>query len=218
MQRVRLHQQSLELHPIEELAQGLDLTAGISGVGALGDGHTQAVGVEAHLGDKTRSAGSGFIDRAPQGFAITDQGVNGLCYAGLGRHPLLQQALKALHIQLGQQQPKRGVRWRLGDIGAKQLVEGLAVPLGKTLHAHQRALVAENGEDRHQQHPPLRIADPPTHAAIGQRLEEADQIGCSRRVLEWRGQRDERRFPRKAAQMAAAVESDWDRLLMGPGS
>ena len=185
MQRVRLHQQPLELHAIQQQAQGRDLTTGIGSVGALGDGHTQAVGVEAHLGDKTRSAGSGFIDRAPQGFAITDQGVNGLCYAGLGRHPLLQQALKALHIQLGQQQPKRGVRWRLGDIGAKQLVQRLAVPLGKTLHAHQRALVAENGEDRHQQHPPLRKADPPAHAAIGQRLEEADQIGCSSVVLEW---------------------------------
>ena len=109
MQCVRLDQQPLELHAIQQQAQRRDLTTGIGGVGALGDGHTQAVGVEAHLGDKTRCAGSGFIDRAPQGFAITDQGVDGLCHAGLGRHPLLQQALKALHIQLGQQQPKRGI-------------------------------------------------------------------------------------------------------------
>jgi len=62
MQCVRLHQQPLELHAIQQLAQRGDLTAGIGGVGALGDGHTQAVGVEAHLGDKTRCAGGGFID------------------------------------------------------------------------------------------------------------------------------------------------------------
>ncbi len=51
MQRV---QQSLELHPIEKPSQGLDLTAGIGGVAALGDRHAQAVEVETHLSDKTR--------------------------------------------------------------------------------------------------------------------------------------------------------------------
>ena len=81
--------------------------------------------------------GGDFIDRAPQGFAIADQIVDGLCHAWLGHHPLLQQALKSLHIQLGQQQPKRGVRRRLGQIRAKQLVQRLAVALGKTLQAHQ---------------------------------------------------------------------------------
>jgi hypothetical protein len=54
--------QLLKLPAIQQLAQRRDLTAGIGGVGALGDGHTQAVGVEAHLGDKTPSAGGGFID------------------------------------------------------------------------------------------------------------------------------------------------------------
>jgi len=63
-------------------------------------------------------------------------------------------------------------------------LRGFAVPFGKTLHAHQRTLVAQDQENGHQQHPPLRIADPTAHAAIGQRLEEADQIGCSSRALE----------------------------------
>jgi hypothetical protein len=36
MQCVRLHQQPLELHAIQQLAQRGDLTAGIGGVGALG--------------------------------------------------------------------------------------------------------------------------------------------------------------------------------------
>lgn len=39
------------------------------------------------------------------------------------------------------------------------------------------AVAAEDGEDRHQQHPPLGKANPAAHAAIRKRLEEADQIG-----------------------------------------
>jgi hypothetical protein len=74
MQRVRLHQQSLELYPIEELPQGRDLTADIGGIGALGDHHAKAVRVETHLCDKIRCDGSGFIDQAPQGIAITAKG------------------------------------------------------------------------------------------------------------------------------------------------
>ena len=156
MQCVRLHEQPLELHAIQQQAQRRDLTTGIGGVGALGDCHTQAVGIKADLGDKTRCAGGGFIDGAPERLAVTDQGVDGLCHAGLGRHPLLLQALKSLHIQLSQQQPKSGIRWRLGDLRAQQLVKCLAVAFGKTLHAHQRALASQDGQDRHQQHPPLR--------------------------------------------------------------
>jgi hypothetical protein len=40
--------------------------------------------------------------------------------------------LTSLHIQLGQQRPEGGVRRWLGDIGAKQLIEGLVVPFRKT--------------------------------------------------------------------------------------
>ena len=71
--------------------------------------------------------------------------------------------------------------------------------LGETPHAHQRTLVAENGEDGDQQHPPLRIADAAAHAAIGQRLEEADQICCSSRGFERECHRGARQFPRTAA-------------------
>jgi hypothetical protein len=50
MQRVGLHQQSLEFHAIKQLPQGRNLAAdGISGVGALGDRHPKRVGVETHL-------------------------------------------------------------------------------------------------------------------------------------------------------------------------
>lgn len=48
------------------------------------------------------------------------------------------------------------IRRRLAEISAQQLVEGLTATLGKTHHAHQRALAAEDRENRHQQHPQLR--------------------------------------------------------------
>ncbi len=41
MQRVGLHQHSLELDGFQQLAQRLDLTTGIGGVGGLGDRHAQ---------------------------------------------------------------------------------------------------------------------------------------------------------------------------------
>ena len=114
------------------------------------------------------------LDRTPQGLAIAHQGVDALGDARLSCHPLLQQSLEPVDIELSEEQPESRVRWRLGDVGIEQLVEGLAVALGKTLHPEQRTLVAEDGQDRHQQHPPLRIANPPTQTAIGKRLEEAD--------------------------------------------
>jgi len=102
----------------------------------------------------------------------------------LGIDPVPQQALKALHVQLGQQQPERGIRWRLDDMGAEKLVQRPAMAFGEPLHAHQRTLVAEDGEDRHQQQPPLGKTDAAAHAAVGQILEEADQIRCGGRVFE----------------------------------
>ena len=73
-------------------------------VGALGDRHAQRAGVEADLGNETRCAGGGLSDGAPQGLAVTDQGFDRVRDARLGGHPLLLQVLKALHIQLSQQQ------------------------------------------------------------------------------------------------------------------
>ena len=189
MQRVRLHQQTFQFDSFQELPQGSDLAAGVGGVGALGDGHAQRVGVETHLSNKTHCAGSVFSDRAPQRLTVAHQSVDRVCDTGLGRHPLLEQGLESLHIELSQQQAEGGVRRRLGDVGAEQLVESVAVPFGETLYAQQRTLAAQDGEDRHQQHPPLREAHPTAHATVGQRLEKADQIGCGSRVLEWGGQR-----------------------------
>ena len=41
MQRVGLHQDPVKLHRLQQLAQGLDFAAGVSGIGRLGDRHAQ---------------------------------------------------------------------------------------------------------------------------------------------------------------------------------
>ena len=69
------------------------------------------------------------------------------------------------------------------SVPSSSLSERLPVAFGKSLHAHQRALAAQDREDRHQQHPPLRKANAAAHPAIRQRLEKTDQIACS----SWRG-------------------------------
>jgi hypothetical protein len=62
MQRVGVYQQAVEINAIHQLAQGRDLAAGIGGVGVLGNRHAKGVGVETHLGDNPRCAGSGSVD------------------------------------------------------------------------------------------------------------------------------------------------------------
>ena len=136
--------------------------------------------------------------------------------AETGADPVPQQFLKALYVQLGQQQAECGIGWRLEDVGAETMVQGLAMAFGKPLHAHQRALVAENGEDRHQEHPPLGKADAAPHAAVWQGLEKSDQIRCSGWVFKLRnpgvrsGVLSEKRTLVKASTAAGT-------LLMSPG-
>ena len=124
--------------------------------------------------------------------------------------------IKLFHIQLGQEQPKGGIRWWLEDMGAQQLVERLVVAFGKTLHAQQRTLAAQDRKNGHQQHPPLREANPPAHAAVGQGLEETNQIRCGRRVFKRRCQGDDASSPMTTTQRPGAGNAGRDRLLMGP--
>jgi hypothetical protein len=79
--------------------------------------------------------------------------------------------------------------------------------VGKPLHAHQRALVAENGKDRNQEHPTLWKEDAASHAAIWHALEQADQIGCSEIALKQSnhggGKRDGRTKPHALKDVVA---------------
>ncbi len=176
MQCVRLNQNTLQLDRLQQLPQRLGFAASISRIGGLSDRDTQALGIEAHLGNEFRCARVGFSDGAPQRLAVTHECVEVISDAGLGRHPLAQQGFKASHVQLREQQSEGGIRGFLTEIRAQQLVEHLAMTAGKPLDADQGAFVAEDGQDGDQQHPPLRKSDAAAHAAIRQRLEKADQI------------------------------------------
>ncbi len=101
-------------------------------------------------------------------------------------------------------------------MSAEQLVEGLAVALGKTLHPEQLTLIAEDGQDRHKQHPPLRVANPPAQTTNGKRLKEADQILCSGGVLYGETKRFGRGL-RTKPELTAARQGYRDRLLIDPG-
>jgi len=179
MQRVRLNQHALELNRVQQLPQRLGFAAGIGGVGGLGNRDAQALGIEADLGNECRCARVGFSDGATQRLAVTDQRLEPLRYTRLSRHPLAQQGFKASHVELREQQSEGGIRRFLAEIGAQQRVEDLTVTSSKPLDANQRTLVAQNRQDRHQQHPPLRKADAAAHAAIRQRLEKTDQVASS---------------------------------------
>jgi hypothetical protein len=182
MQRIRLHQYPIELNRLQQLAQSLNLASGIGGVGALGDRHTKGLGVEAQLGKESRCARSVFSDRARMHLAVTHQGVGLLGHTELRSHPVAREGFKAKHIQVSQQQPKRRIRRRLAEIGAQQRVKHLSVASDESLPAHQRTLANEDRHDVNQEYPPLGKAGTSAHPAIRQRLEEADQIGCSSRV------------------------------------
>jgi hypothetical protein len=145
MQRIRLHQHPLQLHMLQQRTEGRDLSAFVGGVSALG--------VAARLPRSgwrrqecwnrcspercrrsrpeaiTLCARSVLGDGAPECLAVADQGVDGFGMAELGTDPVSQQTLKALKVQLGQQQAECGIRWRLQDVRAETVVQHLAMAL-----------------------------------------------------------------------------------------
>lgn len=131
----------------------------------------QWLGMQAHLGDERRCGTRLLIDRAAQRLGVAYQGVDAVRQGRLLIHPLEQQGLERLHIDLQEQVTERGIRRWLADLQAKNLVEQgqmalllrRSLRLGDPLHSYQRALPAQDGQDRHQQHPPLRISHPAAH-------------------------------------------------------
>ena len=79
--------------------------------------------------------------------------------------------------------PIQASQWKrqLLDGTSELFTRGKKSQGGGSLHAHKRALAAEDRQDRHQQHPPLEKADGTAHPAIRQCLEEADKNACSSR-------------------------------------
>ena len=85
-----------------------------------------------------------------------------------------------MEMGLIEQVQEDGIRWLARE------VQGLAVAFGERLEITGASATAQDPKHRHQQREPLRIAHPTAVAAIGDRIEEADQvflfswIDCSR--------------------------------------
>jgi hypothetical protein len=62
------------------------------------------------------------------------------------------------------------------EIQAQGLVQRIPVPLGKRLQIAGAPAAAQDPQYRHQQQKPLGVTHPAAVAAIGNGLEEADQI------------------------------------------
>lgn len=186
MQGIRLHQYVGELDAAEEALERSRLAALVSGIGGLGNGHAQRLGLQTHLGNERRCGTRLLIDRAAQRLAIAHEKIDAIRQGRLLTHPLEQQGLEGLHIELQEQVTERGIRRWLADLQAKNLIDQSQVAGGEPLHANQGALATQDGQDRHKKHPPLRIAHSSAHPAAGQGLQQGDQIGSGAK-LAWIG-------------------------------
>ncbi len=114
---------------------------------------------------------------ASQGFAVTDQLVQTLGTTwDLADHPGLQHLAEFLQVGLVEQVEKGGVRRPALEVQAQGLVENFTVPLGEGLQIAGAPAAAQDPQHRDQQQEPLRVTHPTPVAAIGNGLEEADQI------------------------------------------
>lgn len=118
MQRIRLDQHAGQVHALQKFPQGSGFAAGIGGVGGLGDRHAKRLGVEAHLGDESGCTLGGFRNRSTQRLAVAHQSVEALRDTRLARHPALEERLKGVNIQLGEELPEGGIGRRLAEIRA----------------------------------------------------------------------------------------------------
>ena len=62
---------------------------------------------------------------------------------------------------------------------AKQLAERLTEPHSKSLQPNQGALIAQDGENYHPQHPPLKETNAQTYPAVRHRLKKTNQFAFS---------------------------------------
>jgi hypothetical protein len=143
VQGIRLHQYVAELDAAEEALERSLLAALVSGIGGLGNGHAQRLGIQTHLGNERRCGTRFLIDRAAQRLAIAHQGVDAVNQGELLAHPLEQQGPERLHIELQEQVTEHGIRRWLADLKAENIVEQgqmalllrRSLRLGEPLHA-----------------------------------------------------------------------------------
>lgn len=105
------------------------------------------------------------------------------------------------------------------EVQAQRLVQLLSIQAGKGLQITGAAAAAQDPQHRHQQQEPLGVAHPTPVAAIGEGLEDADQvirnslIDCSRTGFgNWKGE-----IPLTKPNAGRPAKAYADRLLGGSG-
>jgi hypothetical protein len=94
----------------------------------------------------------------------------------LADHPGLEHLAEFLQVGLIEQVKEGGIRRPALEIEAQGPVQRLTMPPGKGLEITGAAAAAQDPQHRHQQQEPLRVAHPTAVAAIGDGLEEVDQV------------------------------------------
>ena len=147
-------------------------------IGLLCQGNAQSAGVDGALSNESVIAILGLDGRAPQGLAVADQLVQTTFPTwDLADHPGLVHLPEFLQMGLIEQVEEGRIRWPALEIQAQG--PGSAPPgaVWRTpLQITRAPAAAQDSEHRHQQQEPLRVTHPPAVTAIGDRLEEGDQI------------------------------------------
>jgi len=188
-------------------------------IALLHQGNTEGTGVDGDLGDKAVVAVCGLDRGAFEGLAVTDQLIQSRSPAwDLTDHPGLEHLAELLEMHLVEEVEERRIRRPALEVQAQHLVQRLPVPLGEGLKITRAPAVTEDPEHHHQQQVPLRVAHPTPEAAIGDGLEEADQVGISAE-LNGRGcglgHREGAR-PASKPDSSKAAKGELDRLSGGP--
>ena len=177
MQCVGLDQEAIEIKRAEQLLERCLFTGLVGVVGRLGQRHPKGSCADGDLGNEPVVADFCLDDGASQGFAVTDQLVQTLCPTwDLADHPDLQHLAEFLQVGLVEQVQEGGVRRPPLEVQAQGLIQRLPVPLGECLQIARASAAAQDPQHRYQQKKPLQISHTAPVAAVGNGLEEADQI------------------------------------------
>jgi hypothetical protein len=147
VQRIGLHQHTLQFNCLQQQAQGLDLATGIGGVGGLGNRRAQRLGAETHLGDKPRCAG---VVPAIEPRSVLPAQTRVSSSSDIPGWAATQSQSRLSKSGTSNCASRRRNVESDGDLqkSVPSSFERLPVPLGESLHPHQRALPAEDRKDR----------------------------------------------------------------------
>ena len=167
MERVRLDEHAAQIQLAEQLPQHRPLVVLAGGVAGLADGHTEGGRIQRDLGDKSRPATGGGLNRAPERLAVTNKLIEICCATGdLGDRPVTDRSAQGGHIHLLEEVAERGIRWRPPQRQTEGLGQDAVVADGETLQIPQALAATKDSEHGQQQQIPGRKPNPAPHPRI----------------------------------------------------